>query len=317
MGKLTNLNPPAPIADGDLPPPIARDTEFQEADEAHVNALHPHTQYRKNNESQIFTNPTKAICKSTGAPNATGLASGNAGLEIQADVPTSGAFFYLSRPGVFGAHVGIDSTNRLGFGGGNLPGFYYLCHEGTSIHARVALPTAVFGAGSCGIGWNAISGTAEFCNYANTGTGDAYNFYRLPGNANSPPAAANRISRIDASGAYLQVSDRRVKKKFTPAPGLDVLLKLQPLKYEHWEAVEFDEKRKTFKLGEGFIDKLGFIAQDVQEYLPEAVTSPASEKDLHAIDYNCILTCAVQAIRELHQKIILLETQLQTISSKA
>jgi hypothetical protein len=313
MGKLTNLNPPAPIADGDLPPSIARDAEFQAADEGHANAQHPHPQYRKNNEAQVFANPIKAICKSTGAPNATGLASGNAGLEIQADPPTSGAFFYLSRPGIFGAHVGIDSTNRLGFGGGNLPGFYYLCHEGTSIHARVALPAAVIGAGSSGLGWNAISGTAEFCNYANTGTGDAFNFYRLPGNANSPPGAVNRISRIDASGAYLQVSDRRVKKKLTPAPGLDVLLKLEPLKYEHWEAVEFDEKGKALKLGEGFIDKLGFIAQDVQKYLPEAVTSPASEKDLHSLDYNGILTVAVQAIKDLHEKVASLELQLQAL----
>jgi hypothetical protein len=309
-----------PITEPQVPPAITRDSELQAANLAHVNDLHPHPQYRKNNESQIFTNPTKVICRSTGSPNATGLSSGNAGLEVQADVPTSGAFFYLSRPGIFGAHVGIDSTNRLGFGGGSLPGFYYLCHEGTSIHARVALPAATFGVNSCGLGWNSATGTAEFCAYAGTGTGDPYNFYRLPGNANSAPAAANRISRIDASGAYLQVSDGRVKKKFTPAPGLDVLLKLQPLKYEHWEALEFDEKRKTLKLGEGFIDKLGFIAQDVQEYLPEAVMSPASEKDLHTMDYNCILTCAVQAIKQLDQKIILLDQkiiQLQTILSKA
>ena len=31
MGRLTNLNPAAPIADADLPPSIARDTEIAEA----------------------------------------------------------------------------------------------------------------------------------------------------------------------------------------------------------------------------------------------------------------------------------------------
>jgi hypothetical protein len=45
MGKLTNLNPPAPIADTDLPASIARDAEYIAADTAHLNALDPHSQY--------------------------------------------------------------------------------------------------------------------------------------------------------------------------------------------------------------------------------------------------------------------------------
>lgn len=45
MAKLTNLNPPAPIADGDLPPSITRDTEYIAADTAHMDASDPHSQY--------------------------------------------------------------------------------------------------------------------------------------------------------------------------------------------------------------------------------------------------------------------------------
>jgi hypothetical protein len=45
MGRLTNLNPPTPIADADLPASIARDAEFIAADLAHVNAVDPHLQY--------------------------------------------------------------------------------------------------------------------------------------------------------------------------------------------------------------------------------------------------------------------------------
>ena len=45
MGKLTNLNPPLPIADADLPASIARDAEYIAADAAHVNATDPHLQY--------------------------------------------------------------------------------------------------------------------------------------------------------------------------------------------------------------------------------------------------------------------------------
>lgn len=45
MGRLTNLNPPAPIADTDLPPSIARDTEIAAAIAAHLEATDPHSQY--------------------------------------------------------------------------------------------------------------------------------------------------------------------------------------------------------------------------------------------------------------------------------
>jgi len=45
MGKLTNLNPPRPIADADLPASITRDTEVTAAINAHLAALDPHTQY--------------------------------------------------------------------------------------------------------------------------------------------------------------------------------------------------------------------------------------------------------------------------------
>lgn len=45
MGELINLNPPAPIADGDLPPSIARDSEVSQTMAAHLSAADPHLQY--------------------------------------------------------------------------------------------------------------------------------------------------------------------------------------------------------------------------------------------------------------------------------
>jgi hypothetical protein len=40
MGKLTNLNPAAPIADADLPGSIARDVEYIVADATHIIEFH-------------------------------------------------------------------------------------------------------------------------------------------------------------------------------------------------------------------------------------------------------------------------------------
>ncbi|MEG4329389.1 hypothetical protein, partial [Microcoleus sp. herbarium5] len=45
MGELINLNPGTGITDADIPAAIARDTEYQAADAAHVAATDPHTQY--------------------------------------------------------------------------------------------------------------------------------------------------------------------------------------------------------------------------------------------------------------------------------
>lgn len=45
MGKLTNLNPAAPIADADIPAAIARDSETTAAINAHVGATDPHPIY--------------------------------------------------------------------------------------------------------------------------------------------------------------------------------------------------------------------------------------------------------------------------------
>jgi hypothetical protein len=45
MGRLTNLNPPAPITDADLPGSITRDTELITTIDAHLAAIDPHPQY--------------------------------------------------------------------------------------------------------------------------------------------------------------------------------------------------------------------------------------------------------------------------------
>ena len=45
MGKLTNLNPPSPISDADLPASITRDAEMAAVMAAHLNALNPHPEY--------------------------------------------------------------------------------------------------------------------------------------------------------------------------------------------------------------------------------------------------------------------------------
>ena len=246
MGQLTNLNPPRPIADTDIPAAIARDTEVTATMNAHLGAVHPHSQYLLQSEG--------------------------------------------------------DARYRL---------------TSTAFFTTAPLPSAATAGNSIALSWNSVQpglGIAELCNYAGLGGGDAFNFFRMPGNPNTTPTISNRVSRIDIGGSYIATSDKRVKSDFSEPGGLDVILNLSPQKYKIWNCVGFDEKNKTLKLGKSYTEKIGFIAQEVKEVLPEAVSTPLSEQELYGIDHNCILACAVAAIQEQQQQITELRAQLQAIS---
>ena len=328
MGKLTNLNPPAPIADADIPSAIARDAEVTAAINAHVGAADPHIEYLLQSEgdaryrqkdTQTFTSATKSVGVSTGPIASVDSATSNrCGHEVQAANSSSAAYISLHRPGLWGVHFGLDINNQLCVGGWSLGNFSYrILHEGTANTAKAPLPTASVAANSAVLSWNSVQpgqGIAELCNYAGLGGGDTLNFFRMPGNADVTPTISNRVSRIDIGGAYIATSDKRVKSNFSKPGGLEVILKLSPQKYKHWNCLGFDEKNKTLKLGESYTEKIGFIAQEVQKILPEAVSIPLSEQELYGIDYNCILACAVRAIQEQQHEITELRAQLQAIS---
>jgi len=185
----------------------------------------------------------------------------------------------------------------------------------TPIYTGSALPAANVAGNSIGLGWNSVQpglGIAELCNYSGTGGGDAFNFYRVGGNATSPPTLSQRVARIDISGGFIQTSDKRLKSNFSAAPGLEALMRLAPLKYTHWGCLGFDEESQTLKMGKFFANKLGFLAQDVQKVIPEAVSIPSSKEEVWGIDYNCLLTCAIRSIQELKEEVNELRLQLKT-----
>ena len=187
--------------------------------------------------------------------------------------------------------------------------------KNTAFFTSVSFPPASVTGNSIALSWNSVQpgqGIAEFCNFAGLGGGDAFNFFRMQGNATSPPSISNRVGRIDVVGAYVQVSDRRLKSHFSPAPGLEAVMALKPLKYTHWACSGFDEKKQSLTAGKFFALKIGFLAQDVQEVIPEAVPIPVSKEEPLGIDYNCLLACAIAAIQELQEQINKLRSQLNT-----
>jgi hypothetical protein len=176
----------------------------------------------------------------------------------------------------------------------------------TAFFTSAPFPTANVAGNSIAFSWNSVAvnqGTAELCNYAGLGGGDAFNFFRMAGNPIAAPSLSHRISRIDIAGAYIQSSDRRLKTNLSAAPGIEVIMRIKPLTYAHWACDGFDREHQALKLGQHFTRKVGFVAQDLQRELPEAVSMPSSTNEPWGIDYNCVLAVAVRAIQQQEERL--------------
>lgn len=141
MGKLTNLNPPAAIADADLPASITRDTEYLAGDTAHAQAADPHPQYlslaegdaryRQSLLTQTFNSTVRSISISSNPINSgTGPTVNKTGIEAQSADSASAAYISLHRPNLHGCHLGIETNNTLCIGGWSYGAISYrIWHE--------------------------------------------------------------------------------------------------------------------------------------------------------------------------------------------
>jgi hypothetical protein len=130
-----------------------------------------------------------------------------------------------------------------------------------------------------------------------------------PGDGNGIPTAADRLQafgdiRVGTSGTNGCIknfagtgiigtcsSDRRLKKNITPfAPMLDRVTALQPVHY-FWRSDEFPSRHY------GNSQNYGLIAQDVEQVLPELVTTDSD--GYKAVDYSKLPLLAIQAVKEL------------------
>jgi predicted FMN-binding regulatory protein PaiB len=340
MGKLTNLNPPAPITDSDIPAAIARDAEVTAAINAHLTAADPHSQYLLQSEGdaryrQNAVAFTDNDIPATIARDAEVTAAINAHLtaadphsqyllQSEGDAryrQNAVAFTDNDIPATIARDAEVTAAINAHLTATDPHSQYLLQSEGdiryrqssVAFFATAPLPTANVAGNSIAFSWNSVQpglGTAEFCNFAGLGGGDAFNFFRMPGNDSSSPTLSHRVARIDISGAYIQSSDKRLKSHFSPAPGLETIMALTPLKYTHWACSGFDEEKQSLKIGKFFTQKIGFLAQDVQKVIPEAVSKPTSKEEAFGVDYSCLIACAIKAIQELRQEVIELRAKL-------
>jgi len=111
------------------------------------------------------------------------------------------------------------------------------------------------------------------------------------------------------ANAWVTYSDSRIKKEQQKIKyGLKDLLKIQPKSYIQY-ASEFKNNSLSLTPNTGH-KEIGFIAQDLFKIIPEATFKPTNEnEDLWSVNYEKIIPVTVQAIKELNNKVELLEIE--------
>jgi len=179
---------------------------------------------------------------------------------------------------------------------GTLTGFYS-SGEGIGLYNEDAYS-------SCGthleIGTDATKGWSSI--YINriwaSGEDDRMMSFYLNGNDRG------RISTNDSGTTYSTTSDQRLKTDIQPiADGTEKLMAMNPVTYK-WKA---DPEADAVH---------GFIAQEMQDIAPEAVTGEPDGEEMMSMDYGRITPVLVSALQDAHKKIEALETRLASMEIK-
>jgi hypothetical protein len=110
-------------------------------------------------------------------------------------------------------------------------------------------------------------------------------------------SAIGTVSTTTSGVTYNTTSDRRLKQDIEPLEATDKLMAMNPVSYS-WKANP-DGPRS-----------MGFIAQEMQEVMPEAVSTGDDDDAMMSMDYGRITPILVSALQDAHRKIEQLEQRL-------
>ena len=143
-------------------------------------------------------------------------------------------------------------------------------------------------------GYGMFSRTSSVPIFTNrSDTGDIVQFYR----ANSLKAS---ISISSSAVTYNTSSDRRLKQDIEPLEATDKLMAMNPVSFV-WKT-EPEASRS-----------MGFIAQEVQEIMPQAVST--RDDGMMQMDYGRITPILASALQDAHKKIEQLESRLAALEA--
>ena len=115
-------------------------------------------------------------------------------------------------------------------------------------------------------------------------------------------SAQGRITCNNSATLFTSLSDYRLKEVLEPLPnGLDRLNQLNPVKFK-WKKQGYNAE--------------GFLAHEVAEIYPEAVSGEKDGKDMQSMDYGRITPLLVKAIQEQQTIIEDLKTRIETLEGE-
>lgn len=128
-----------------------------------------------------------------------------------------------------------------------------------------------------------------------------YGWYAVGGTIFLFNGSANAASINPSTGAYTALSDENKKKDFEESNiGLNEVLNLKPTLYRMKDDESEGEK------------ELGFIAQEVKEFIPQAYVEGGEEDaKFIGLNYNAIVAALVKSVQELKTEIDSLKNQIK------
>ncbi len=115
--------------------------------------------------------------------------------------------------------------------------------------------------------------------------------------------STTRWSVVYAANGTIQTSDLRLKTAIEPLHyGLKEVMQMQPVRY-HWKDSAMPAS------------KIGLIAQDVQQLIPEVVVGDKSKETL-GMNYAELVPVLINAVKEQQQQIDAVQTKVETLRKK-
>jgi len=112
------------------------------------------------------------------------------------------------------------------------------------------------------------------------------------------------VSVTGSGTTYNTTSDRRLKENIEPiADATDKLMSMKPVTH-------------TWKADPDADAVHGFIAQEMQDIVPEAVSGEPDDEEMMSMDYGRITPVLVAALQDAHKKIEVLEARLTELENK-
>lgn len=118
------------------------------------------------------------------------------------------------------------------------------------------------------------------------------------GSMEKPLYALYATTLYSTSGNVSIFSDRRYKTNIEDlTPAMEKIMRLHPVKFDYREGKE-GERSTDPRL----LNRVGFIAQEVQDVVPEAV-SYLEEDDVYTIDYMTLIPLLIKTVQEQQMQI--------------